>query len=461
MKIDLAKYKDKRICVAVSGGKDSMALLHYLYTHAGDYGITLSALNCDHKIRGEASARDSEFVRNWCASKKIPLMFSGWDEPLPKTEANARAWRLFCYSMAIKPDSEWQKYGFIAAAFSDSGKWSGADAIATAHHMNDNAETVLFNLARGSSLSGMKGITDADRIIRPLISCSRAEIDEYIRKNKIPHVEDESNFTDCYTRNKIRHNVLPELEKAVPDAAKAIYRFSRLAAEDEQYFENLIEQRKLINRTLIGFEIHFCEEKVVFRRAAVKAIKEIFNRKDYTSEHLERLYELQYSEKNKKFEFLNITAFKEDGKIALCDKTLLFEAENGALFCDYESEESYYMGQYIAICEECDIENFREEAPPRIAIKTHKFDFDKIPPTAVIRFMRTGDRFTKFGGGTKNLGDYFTDKKIPVRVRKQIPLIADGSEILAVGGVEISDKIKINDETKVVSYIMAKDYIKE
>ena len=103
-----------------------MALLHYFDAHKLGYGITLSALNCDHKIRGEASARDSAFVREWCAERNIPLYFFEWNTDLPKTEANARFWRLKCYSNV-----------------------QGVDAVATAHHMNDNAETVLFNLARG------------------------------------------------------------------------------------------------------------------------------------------------------------------------------------------------------------------------------------------------------------------------------------------------------------------------
>ncbi len=87
-----------------------------------------------------------------------------------------------------------------------------------------------------------------------------------------------------------------------------------------------------------------------------------------------------------------------------------------------------------------------------------KFDFFAVPETAVIRFMKEGDKFTKFGGGTKNLGDYFTDRKIPPRIRKRVPLVADGSEVLAVGGVEISDKIKITDNTEVISYLICEDY---
>ena len=215
MEVRLEKYADKRICVAVSGGKDSMALLHYLSVHGGEYGISVSALNCDHGIRGKESERDSAFVKAYCGDKHIPVYSFVAEKGIFKDENGARAWRLDCYKKVL-----------------EEGK---ADCIATAHHMNDNAETVLFNLARGTALSGACGIADEPSlgIIRPFISCSREDIDEYIKANGIPFVTDESNFTDDYTRNKIRHNVLPALEQAVHGAVGAIYRFTRLAREDE------------------------------------------------------------------------------------------------------------------------------------------------------------------------------------------------------------------------------------
>ena len=451
--INLAKYAGLKICVAVSGGRDSMALLHYLNTHAREYGITLSALNCDHNIRGEASAKDSEFVKEWCKVNKIPLLFFKRTSS-DKSEEGARRWRLSCYFKAIE---------------------GGADAVATAHHLNDNAETVLFNLARGTALAGMKGITDNHRygcdglselyLIHPLIECTREQIDRYVSENCVPFVEDESNFTDNYTRNKIRHYVIPNLEEAVPDAVKSIYRFSRLAAEDEEYFDRLIERNGLVKLTQFGAEVAFCEEKAIFKRAVLKALSMWRSDiKDYTSEHLERLYKLQFSENGKKFEFLNITVFKENGKIAFCDTALLNEAVNGCPFRDYESEEYFYADRLLVICEECDLENelqyINKSLKDRLPEKTKllKFDFGTIPETAVIRFMKSGDKFRKFGGGTKSLGDYFTDKKIPLRLRGQIPLITDGDEVLAVCGVEISDKIKITQKTKKVFYIVCDDY---
>ena len=249
--IDLSVYANRRICVAVSGGRDSMALLNFIYTHMREHGIVLSALNCDHKIRGKESKADSDFVKKYCAERNIPLTFFEWNSKEAKTEERARIWRRQCYEAVLN---------------------GGAEFVATAHHMNDNAETVLFNLARGSSVSGLSGICDSGKIIHPLVSCTRAQIDEYVLSNGVPYVDDETNFTENYTRNKIRLNVLPELEKAVSGAVKNIYSLSRLASEDEEYFKEQIEKRKILNFNKFGVTIRACES-VIFKRAALQAIK--------------------------------------------------------------------------------------------------------------------------------------------------------------------------------------------
>ena len=415
---DLGVYANRHICVAVSGGRDSMALLNFIYTHMREFGITLSALNCDHKIRGEASARDSAFVADWCRKRDIPLMRFEWDFDGAKTEQAARIWRRECYRAALE---------------------GGADFVATAHHMNDNAETVLFNLARGSAVAGLAGICDGEKIIHPLISCTREEIDAYIVGNGIEYVDDETNFSDGYTRNKIRHNVLPELEKAVPGAVGNIYRLSRLAADDEKYFDRVIEERGILRITPFGAEISLCES-VIFKRAALKAIK-YFNRKDYTAEHLQNLYLLASGEKNKKFEFLGLTAYGGGSKIVITQKCgceeITFAKYNGDNFC----------GQRLIVSSAAQCEG-----------KVLRFDLNAVPENAVIRFKRDGDKFKKFGGGTKSLGDYLTDKKIPLWVRDRIPLIAEGAEVLAVCGVEISDAIKITEKTKNIAFIYSFDY---
>lgn len=444
MFIDLTPYGNKRICVAVSGGKDSMALLHYLFTHAKDYGITLSALNCEHGIRGEESERESAFVEAYCGGNCIPLRLFKAERGALNSENAARIWRWNCYNTVIRDGQ--------------------ADLVATAHHMSDNAETVLFNLARGSALSGMTGIGDLPslHLIRPLISCTREEIDAYVEENGLPFVTDKSNDTDDFTRNKIRHNVLPALEEAVPGAVKNIFRFSRLASEDEEYFDGKVREI-VVRRQTYGCLIKPCKERVIFRRAAHKIIAEGYQKKDYTAEMLNRLFDLQSAENGKRFEFLGLVAVKESGGIAIVDGgEFAYESEGmpfyESLDCDYVMR---YAGQPASVGR---AENFNSgidhlsELDP--TLKVLKFDLDKIPQSAVIRFKRTGDRFTKFGGGSKSLGDYLTDKKVPQSMRGKLPLVCDGSEVLIVGGVEISDKVKITDATKQVGVFVCADPMK-
>lgn len=412
MFIDLSAYRNKKICVAVSGGKDSMALLHYILGRAAEYNLTLSALNCDHRMRGEESASDSAFVAEYCALNGVKLHFFKADGLTFKNEQEARAWRLECYNSVIAQ-------GF-------------ADCIATAHHLSDNAETVIFNLARGTSLAGMRGICDEPSLslIRPMIGCTREEIDRYIEVNSIPFVTDSTNLTCDYTRNKIRQKVLPALEEAVRGAAEAIFRFSRLAAEDEEYFASRVEE--ILTKRADGYLIKPCPEKAVFRRAARKVVAEGFCRKDYTGGQFDTLYDLQSMQNGKRFEFLNLCAVKEDGGIAI------FEEDNGI------DETPFALGVY---------EGFKivyKEDGEASDEKVLTFDLNAIPDGAVIRNRREGDRFTKFGGGSKSLSDYLTDKKVPQSLRDKLVLVCFGNEVLIIGGVEISDKVKVTQSSSAV-----------
>lgn len=426
MYIELTPYRNKRICVALSGGKDSIALTHYLLTNAKQYGITVLAVNFDHRMRGEESQRDSAFVKKYCKDNGVECLFYEWQGERLEGELSARRWRYACYEEIIKNGL--------------------ADCVATAHHMNDNAETVLFNLARGASLSGVVGITDnASRcIIRPMIGVSRADIDEYIITNNLPFVEDSTNLTDDYTRNKIRHNVLPQLEKAVPGAVENIFRFSRLAAEDEEYFNRQVIQ--ILQKRGDGFIIKSCTEPVIFKRALKKVITH-FGKTDYTSAQMRTVYEMQWLNCGKKFCFLGLIAIREEGGVAICRQSDRFCDCAKVPFFEHLNNKNRYFGNqlaYITTQEGEDLGCLKNAQTSKMLC----FDLDKIPATAVIRFKQDGDKFTKFGGGTKSLGDYLTNKKVPQALRASVPLVCNGNEVLIVGGVEISDGVKITEETK-------------
>lgn len=453
MNCELSKYKGMRICVAVSGGKDSMSLLYFLHANAKLYNITLSALNCDHGIRGKASADDSLFVQRECVRLGVPIISYVWDEYLQRkitsgVEEKAREWRHECYLNATKRSSD----------------WNGADCIALAHHANDNAETLFFNIIRGTSPSGLTGIKDCEiysngesvKIIRPLISCTREEIDVYVKENGIPYVVDDTNFSNDYTRNKIRNVLIPAMQEISPALIKATLRLSLLCERDEEYFNNVIAERALFKFENDECFLSFCEEKPVFSRVCMLAFK-AFNLKDYTFEFIENLYELQFKKNGKKFCFLCLTAFKEEGRIVICRYEDCAVSE--IPLTDYTSKVYCQFGaQPLSVLPIQSSKRLMVSAD-ETSTKVLYLDADKVSKNAVIRFFRSGDVFEKFGGGTKKLGDYFTDKKIPLRLRHKIPLIADGDNVLCVCGVEISDSVKIDDKSKNAFCIKSNDYI--
>ena len=429
--LSLDQYRGKRICVALSGGKDSMALAHYLKAHAAQYNIVMSAVNCDHCMRGEESARDSRFVGDYCKSLGIELYSYSAQGLNLCGERAAREWRLSCFDDVIAKDR--------------------ADFVATAHHMNDNAETVLFNLARGSALSGVTGIAErtARSFIRPLIGVSRAEIDDYIQHFDIPYVTDSTNLVDDYTRNKLRHTVIPALEQAVHGAVENIYRFSRLAAEDEEYLGRVASE--YISPCIGGWLIALCAEKVIFRRAAHKVVAVYFRKKDYTSQQFDALFGLQNAENGKKFNFLGLCAVRQDGGIAITAALPQGEGQASLPFSAvYGNASPAFLSEipFLIVSSEDGGEAVASLNGMGYAdLKVLEFDPDAVPEGATVRLKAVGDRFRKFGGGSKSLGDYLTDKKVAQSIRPRLPLIASGRDILAIGGTEISDTIKITNNT--------------
>ncbi len=420
MKADLAYLSHKRICVALSGGSDSVALCHFLLANREKYSFSLSAVNCEHGIRGEESVNDSLFVKSFCESLNIPLFFFS-ENCIEKAKRE-------------KISLETAARNFRYRAFDKILKEGKADVIATAHHANDNAETVLFNLARGSALSGLKGISDREGFVRPLINVTKGEIEEYIKENSLPYVTDLTNFSEDYTRNFFRLNVLPQIEKAVPSAIKNIARFSEIAKEDDEFLYSLAKE--LIREEEDQIKISLVGERPLFLRAALTAMKKMGVEKDYTYEHLNSIYSL--IEKNNGDGISlpkNITAVREYDCVCIYyNKERSFE-EKPFKTGDIK------IGEYL----------ISVNKEPSLL----RFDLNKLPQGCVFRFKRNGDVFKKFGGGTKKLKDYLIDKKIPQKDRDFIPLIAKDEEVFCVCGVEISDKIKI-EENGDVYYIHLK-----
>ena len=423
---DAGIWKGKRICAAVSGGVDSMTLLFLLSQRAKTDGFFLCALTCEHGLRGNASKEDVKLVKDYCERLGVPLYVFAEDckkrAELNKmsVETAAREFRKECYAKVLEKD---------------------ADLIATAHHENDEAETVLFRLARGASLSGAKGMGEKDgKTIRPLLGFSKTELYRIAEENGVPYREDETNAQTDYTRNKIRLKVLPELERAVHGAQKNLARFARLAREDDELLYRL--SSALIRKDDRGYRVQNSEEKPLFTRACLTVLKELGLDKDYTSTHLESVYRLQSLQTGSLITLpKGFLAVKEYDGVAFY--------KNGA---DLEDG-----GRYEMILSD---EPIVEE---KNGWKVLRADRDKIPKIAVVRLAREGDEFRKFGGGNKQLKKYFIDRQIPQKERKKIPLIAeeDSSRVYVVCGVEISEEIKVDERTVNVVYIQMKEIEKD
>ncbi len=221
---DRSLVSGKRVLCAVSGGADSMCLLHLLKSA----GIEVTAAHFEHGIRGEESIRDLNFVRDFCAGHDIAFVFEQAHVP-------AYAAR---HGMSMEEAARVLRYEFLEKSL----KALHYDVIATAHNADDNAETMVFNLVRGSGTAGMRGIPRRrGNIVRPLIDCTRAQIESYLAQNAVPHVEDSTNRSDDYTRNLIRHRLMPVMREINPRFVQAAGRTAELSARDEDCLSRMAD----------------------------------------------------------------------------------------------------------------------------------------------------------------------------------------------------------------------------
>lgn len=421
MKVDYSTIPNnaKKIAIALSGGSDSMALFYHAIKNLN--GKTIVALNVEHGIRGKDSKRDTQFVKDYC--KKIGVeVLSYTVDSIEKAKQE---------KLSIEQAARLLRY----ECFFDAINTNKVDVVLTAHHERDTAESVLFNLFRGTALKGVSGINDYDnKIIRPLSKTSKDEINEYVAKNCIPFCTDQTNFDDGYSRNYIRLNVLPVIKKAFPEAEKSIVRFSKIAKEENEFLEKLAKNSIIKDKSIYKLSLDL--DPVLFKRALVIILKELGVNFDYEKKHLDIAYSLLNKQNGASFDIKGgVVATREYDYIVFSKpETISLQA------IKLERPKTCYKDVTFEF-----IDNFSGELKNGLYL-----DADKLPPTAVIRTKLNGDTFTKFGGGTKKLGDYLTDKKIPKRERENLVLIADKNVVYAIAGVAVSELTKVTPKTQTV-----------
>lgn len=414
------------IGVACSGGSDSMALLHKLWVLRNELQIDVVAITIDHSIR-ENSASDVEFVDDFCSQNNIRCYKFKVDVPhLAKQKA-----------ISLESAGREARYGIFDALIAKGV----VDKIALAHHLQDQAETLLMHLFRGAGLSGLKGMEyeNNSKYIRPLLNTSKQSVLDYIKQNSIPYVTDETNLENTYARNYLRNEIMPLIIKKWPNAVTALNNFSKLASEDDEYIYNhLNDDALIIDDKIAQIPLtYFNYEKAVIVRIIFKALHGIGINIDIERKHIDAIIELSKGENGKRINLpFGVTAHKEYEYITLVCK----KVQKANFFAELK-------------CGEVDVPNYGKIIVKRVKDFDYKpnviyIDLKKVPKGAMWRYRKDGDIIEKFGGGTKKLKSFLIDKKVPSRERDFIPVLAYGNEVFAVAGLEISDKVKLDENVK-------------
>ena len=426
-------FEGKRIGIALSGGRDSMCLLYALM----DMGISPIVIHIEHGIRGEESIRDMKFVEKICESFSLKPRIYNVDAPKRAKEKN----------ISIEQAARELRYEVLDNLI-NSGE---VDRIALAHHANDQAETILMRILRGTGIKGLQGMSaDNGKYIRPLLEYTREDIDAYIKENNIEYVEDSTNSEDAYTRNFLRQEIA-RLKEKYPNLEEAFARLARNAKETEDYISKFVPEVKK-EYGYVFINISDLAEKTIACRLIQNGMKELGVLQDVEEKHIEAVLDLTTKESGAYRELShNIDAYKEGEQIVLAPR-------EKSEYREYPFEIKRIENYEFTLSNEVPDGNELRIIQGNIQnlSKTIYLDADKLGKGVLVRTRKDGDYITKFGGGTKSLGDYLTDKKIPLRVRNKILVGAKDNEVLFICGVEISSKVAIDENTKKVIKVIYK-----
>ena len=398
-----------------------MALLHFAINHLDHdkfYVITVH-----HNLRGKEGQRDRDFVVDYCKSNGI------------KCEV---------YEEQIKEFCEENGYTIEQGArirrreiFKDIVLSKKADRVVTAHQKDDQIESILMHIFRGSGIKGLVGMEKDDGIIiRPMLNVSTEDIKQYIKENNVPFVQDSTNFKLEYSRNKIRNVVLKEIEKVYPNVGENILRLAEISQKTQSYID---EHTPKAHKEEDGVSLYIkdiASKDITASQAIINAVDMVSTRVDLEKGHIESIFDLIDKESGKQVDLpFNTCAVKEGKKIVFFKKDLKgFEPIPFTLG-------THIVGEWVIKISKEDIGGLRA-------------DLDAIKDT-IICTREPGMTFKKYKGGTKSLGDYLTDIKVPKRIRDYLPIIAKNQDVYAVLPYEIADIVAITDKTKEVVYIKA------
>ena len=401
----------KPILVAFSGGYDSMCLLHI----CKNLGLNIIAIHLNHNWRGKESLQEEKNCKEFCAQNNIEFYAETLTEATPQTETFAREAR----------------YKFFEKC---SNKYN-SKIIFTAHNANDNAETILYRISKGTGTIGLSGIAEnRDVFYRPLINIKRCEIEKYCDKNGLKPNVDSSNSNIKYKRNLIRHNVIPELKKINIEVVDAINSLSQISIMDNEiidiYLKSLIDPYKTSN--FINYP-KAVQLRLLYNLFTSNSLE--YDREKIT-QTLDFIKEYNNSKSGKTLSLTNdLWLFINQKKIEIIEKQEISNIE-----IKIEKPIQYEIDDKIFV-----IEEFSKE------VKTYPKDSDKIAivdlskfDNLILRHRKDGDFIKPLGcSGKQKLKKYLNEKKVPKHEKDKLLLLTSNNEVLWIPSIGISDNIKV------------------
>ena len=411
---------EKPVVVGISGGADSVALLHILVS----LGYKCIAAHCNFNLRGDESSRDEQFTTDFTQRLQVPLCKISFE-----TNKYAQENRLSVEMAARELRYRW---------FEELLNTYDADAVAVAHHRDDSVETLLINLTRGSGLTGLTGIKPKNgNVVRPLLCVSREDIYAYIENNGLEYVTDSSNSSDIYTRNFIRLKVIPLLEEINPSVKASLARTANHLYDASLIYNHSIEEARRViiqnNRLSISALLSFPAPATI-------------------------LYEMlkSYGFSRTVCESIFTVLEKDSGKIFYSSTHRLLKDRSDLLIDVLSGEESK---AYLINLEDDNVDLPVELKPEIVVIKEDYqiekdkkfayFDFDKLSFPLVLRHWQEGDWFVPFGmKGKKKISDYFSDKKFSLFDKEKTWLLCSGQDVIWIVGERTDNRYRIEKTTK-------------
>ncbi|NMM62171.1 tRNA lysidine(34) synthetase TilS [Clostridium sp. P21] len=431
-----------KVIVAVSGGPDSICLLHILYSLRNQLNIQLCAAHVNHCLRGDEADKDEEYVRKFCEDLNIEFRSRSVDINKMMEKEN-----ISCESAGRKA-----RYDF----FNNVKKELNAQKIAIAHNANDQAETILMRIMRGTGLEGLMGIKAVrdDVFVRPLINTTRQEIEEYCDIQNIKPRIDKTNLETIYSRNRVRLQLIPYIQENFnKDIVKVLNRLSDTIKIDNEYLEIVAKEKfkrycDIQTEKVIISKEAFLENEAIITRIIRKALYTITGTlNNFEKVHIYDIIDVQSKSTGKDIDLANnIIVSNKYGDIHILKKSQKSKVEEN---------KSYFIHKGVN-----DIKEYRLRVITRIVDSkenvdfkssrlTKYFDYDKVGNEIIIRHRREGDKFVPLGmKGNKKLKDFFMDEKITKDQRQHIPIICFDNEIGWVVGYRVSELFKVNENTK-------------